>query len=372
MYFGKVSINFCVILSVNILMSGASFQQATAQSVPACRVIQPRQGQVCFTEHPFSARQRDEGGTRDHQFIVERVASNYVIVDYELVIDGEFGAVSRPTGSIVSATGNAAIIQESARQVERLGETKSKLKQKAQGCVPPVCGQLESQIDRIDREIENLSSTQRSAVSAGGNEKILFTYTTSVSCRKILGIQTCGSGAGINGRVRVNQRYLGDPDSLRQGSLSLIEQSNSLIQASEAAVNAQRTALASQLPPGTDLGYDSLPRAFVDVNGDGKKDFCRFVGDSPNIFIACMLGTSSGFDIEKQVTAFTSARGINQGYPNRPRGFRDVNGDGKSDYCRFDGPPGKIQEYCNPAFETGFGDDSQRILTGVFSPVQTD
>ena len=131
----------------------------------------------------------------------------------------------------------------------------------------------------------------------------------------------------------------------------------------------QKCLLAQNLPPGTDLGYNNLPKASVDVNGDGLIDYCRFVGDAPKIFIACMLGTQSGFDINNQHTAFTSARGINQGYPDRPRGFRDVNGDGKADYCRFDGPPGKIQEYCNPAFSTGFGDDSQRILTGNMDPV---
>jgi hypothetical protein len=125
----------------------------------------------------------------------------------------------------------------------------------------------------------------------------------------------------------------------------------------------------SVLPPGTDLGYNYLPQAFVDVNGDGRLDYCRFVGDVPTIYIACMLGKSNGFDVTNQLTAFISARGINQGYPDRPRGFRDVNGDGKADYCRFDGPPGKIQEYCNPAFSTGFGDDSQRILTGNIDPV---
>jgi hypothetical protein len=133
----------------------------------------------------------------------------------------------------------------------------------------------------------------------------------------------------------------------------------------------QKYLLAQSLPPGTDLGYNHLPKAFVDANGDGLVDYCRFVGDEPKVFIACMLGTQSGFDINNQITAFTSARGINQGYPDRPRGFRDVNGDGKADYCRFDGPPGKIQEYCNPAFDKGFSDDSQRILTGNTDPNST-
>jgi hypothetical protein len=83
--------------------------------------------------------------------------------------------------------------------------------------------------------------------------------------------------------------------------------------------------LAQTLLPGTDLGYAHLPKAFVDANGDGHVDYCRFVGDAP-IFIACMLGTPNGFDYATQNTAFLSVRGIDQGYADRPRGFRDVNG----------------------------------------------
>jgi len=232
MQLGKVLIG-CGVASVSFLVievSLLSSRQAEAQSIPACRNIQPRQGQVCYTEHPFSARQRDEGGTKNWSFIVERVAPNYVIVDYQILIDRSFGAASQPTGSIVSAKGNASIIQESTRQEEKLGETRSQLKGKIQGCYPPVCGQLQGQIDRIDREIERLSDIRRTAVSAGGNEKIQFTHTTSVSCKRYLGVTTCGSGAAIDGKVRVNQRYLGDPNSLRQESLSLVEQSRVVLQ----------------------------------------------------------------------------------------------------------------------------------------------
>ncbi|MBD1212052.1 MAG: hypothetical protein H9534_04710 [Dolichospermum circinale Clear-D4] len=232
MRLGKVLIG-CGIKSVIAITIGASLfglKQAEAQSIPACRNIQPRSGQVCYTEHPFSARQRDEGGTKNWSFIVERVAPNYVIVDYQILIDRSFGASSKPTGSIVSAKGNASIIQESTRQEEKLGETRSQLKGKIQGCYPPVCGQLQGQIDRIDREVEKLSDTRRTAVSAGGNEKIQFTYTTSVSCKKYLGSKICGSGAAMDGKVRVNQRYLGDPNLLRQESLSLVEQSRFLLQ----------------------------------------------------------------------------------------------------------------------------------------------
>jgi pimeloyl-ACP methyl ester carboxylesterase len=115
----------------------------------------------------------------------------------------------------------------------------------------------------------------------------------------------------------------------------------------------------SQLPSGTDLGYANLPRAFVDVNGDGLADYCRFVGNHPNDFVACMLRTSDGgwggqYD-------YRSITGIDEGYGDRPRGFKDINGDGKADYCRYVGNPPNIFESCNLAGSSGFSTDQYHI-----------
>jgi hypothetical protein len=44
-----------------------------------------------------------------------------------------------------------------------------------------------------------------------------------------------------------------------------------------------------------DKGYDNLPKFMADVNGDGRADFGRFVGDSPNIFLSFNLATPTGF-----------------------------------------------------------------------------
>jgi hypothetical protein len=229
----KVSVQIpVVIVALAASLYGCiSGQEAYAQNIPACRNVTPRPNQVCYTEHPFSARQRDEGGTREHSFIVERVAPNYVIVDYGLIIDRSFGAASKPQGSIVSSSGNASIVQTTRREKESLSEVRSQLKGKIQGCYPPICGQIQGQINKLDREIERLSSTQTSAVSAGGNEKILFKYTTSVSCRRYLGVTTCGSGAAMDGKVRVNQRYLGDPNQLKISSQALLNESRTLLRA---------------------------------------------------------------------------------------------------------------------------------------------
>ncbi len=103
-----------------------------------------------------------------------------------------------------------------------------------------------------------------------------------------------------------------------------------------------------------DPGYESLPRAMVDVNGDGFKDYCRFVGDSPNIFISCKLADQNGFKTDSDYH-YNSIRGIDAGYQHLPRYFADVNGDGRADYCRFVGVAPQIFLSCNLAGAKGFG-----------------
>jgi hypothetical protein len=127
--------------------------------------------------------------------------------------------------------------------------------------------------------------------------------------------------------------------------------------------STSKPLLAQSLPSGTDQGYGHLPRAFVDANGDGRVDYCRFVGDAPNVFIACVLGTPEGFDVANQFT-FRSIGGIDQGYGDRLREFRDANGDGKSDYCRFVGDSPNIYEACNLATSVGFDANQYSYLTG--------
>lgn len=43
-------------------------------------------------------------------------------------------------------------------------------------------------------------------------------------------------------------------------------------------------------PQGPDMGYGNLPKFYVDVNGDGVQDFCRFIGNRPDIILSCQLG----------------------------------------------------------------------------------
>jgi hypothetical protein len=82
--------------STLLLISPFIISSVEAQTIPSSRNINPRPNIVCYTEHPFDARQRDEGGTRTHRFIVERDAQNWVIIDYEVIKEGGFGAFSTP------------------------------------------------------------------------------------------------------------------------------------------------------------------------------------------------------------------------------------------------------------------------------------
>ena len=114
--------------------------------------------------------------------------------------------------------------------------------------------------------------------------------------------------------------------------------------------------------PGIDTGYPDQPRGFADVNADGRADYCRFVGSPTNMSLSCMLALATG-GFGSQY-AFTSATGIDKGYPDQPRGFADVNADGRADYCRFVGSPTNMSLSCMLALATG-GFGSQYAFTSA-------
>ncbi|HEX3128229.1 MAG TPA: hypothetical protein VH394_12940 [Thermoanaerobaculia bacterium] len=101
---------------------------------------------------------------------------------------------------------------------------------------------------------------------------------------------------------------------------------------------------------GIDQGYATF-RALADVNADGRADYCRFVGSSSTPYLSCALAKSNNtfgnYD-------FNSAPGIDQGYSDF-RALVDINADGRADYCRFVGPSvGKFLS-CALAMASGFG-----------------
>jgi hypothetical protein len=98
-----------------------------------------------------------------------------------------------------------------------------------------------------------------------------------------------------------------------------------------------------------DPGYHE-GRAWIDVDGDGKADFCRVVeGNRGNGRIRCILATSEGFG--REITSGEIDVGFFEG-----RGWADVDGDGRADYCRVvegNTSSGKLQ--CTLSTGAGFG-----------------
>lgn len=122
-------------------------------------------------------------------------------------------------------------------------------------------------------------------------------------------------------------RFIGSPQSL---ALSCALQRNS---------GYAGQALSSIA--GLDAGHDDEPRFMVDVNGDGRADYCRFIGAAKAPTLSCALATANGFAGE-----LSSVPGIDLGHAEMGRFMADVNGDGKADFCRFIGPQSSTQLSC--------------------------
>lgn len=108
-----------------------------------------------------------------------------------------------------------------------------------------------------------------------------------------------------------------------------------------------QTIWSNFLDPGIDQ-TNAGASWWVDVNGDGKADFCRLIGTTDNYQMACTLSTGTGFG--QTVTSMVNWSGY-----DGMRWWADVNGDGLPDFCRLVGNPGAYQVVCNPNTGHGFG-----------------
>jgi hypothetical protein len=263
----------------------------------------------------------------------------------EFINKAQFGSVSGP--NIKKVESNTAyeigsILNEESKHLEEVAKHAE-----VQG------NNINYVADFLDRFKKEVSARREALMKAQSNVDVV-SFEGSVSGRcvtRALGACVDSTGGKLEGYVRVHKVYIGTPESTRQFVEAAKQQILSLAEKPE-------TNLSQKLPPGTDLGHGDLPRAFVDVNGDGRTDYCRFVGDLPNLFVACALGSADGFG---EQYAYQSIKGIDKGYDNRPRGFRDANSDGRADYCRFVGDPPNIYESCNLATPSGF-DSNQHTL----------
>ncbi|HWV13877.1 MAG TPA: hypothetical protein VN030_00485 [Cellvibrio sp.] len=109
-----------------------------------------------------------------------------------------------------------------------------------------------------------------------------------------------------------------------------------------------------------DIGFGF--RQMIDVNKDGRADFCRFV-NTANPRLECNLSTATG---TMAVSVYKSADGIDRGYDHF-RQLADVNGDGYPEFCRFVGNPATAFLSCSKGYETKMGnaDDSERVRSIV-------
>ncbi|MGB8418179.1 FG-GAP repeat domain-containing protein [Paraburkholderia sp.] len=82
--------------------------------------------------------------------------------------------------------------------------------------------------------------------------------------------------------------------------------------------------------PGSELELSQFAQS-ADVNGDGVLDKCVVAGAGDKRFLSCTLGNKSGTDVANTGT-FVSQPGTDFGDP--PRVLVDVNGDGRADFCR--------------------------------------
>lgn len=220
-------------------------------------------------------RQRDEGGTKKWNFLVERWAPGWIIVDWTIQKDpGAFGTYTWPNGSIVSSSGNASIVSETRSERQRLSELRNEVQGKAMGCYGPVCGELQQKAQSLDREIQRLSEIERTAISAGGNEKVMFRGTTYVDCSKILGIQNCGGGAKANGKILVNQRFIGTPQTAIAPSLALTEETRSTLQRYEAS-KVETPPTQQQRPIEPASRPESDPPASAETSPTKTKKECK-------------------------------------------------------------------------------------------------
>lgn len=93
-------------------------------------------------------------------------------------------------------------------------------------------------------------------------------------------------------------------------------------------------------------------RAWVDADGDGKADFCRVVGatNQTGAYARCTLSTGSGFGAEINSGALDWGTAT-------ARAWVDVDGDGKTDFCRPVGSVNQTSSYlrCNLSTGSGFG-----------------
>lgn len=90
-------------------------------------------------------------------------------------------------------------------------------------------------------------------------------------------------------------------------------------------------------PAVSDQGIDKLPKFMADVNNDGVLDFGRFVGNHPKLFLSFQFGEQQSGLFNKDSYNYNSYEKVDKGILTRKIWLQDVNKDGRLDYCRYVG-----------------------------------
>ena len=115
---------------------------------------------------------------------------------------------------------------------------------------------------------------------------------------------------------------------------------------------ASASMVATALFPGTahaTLRTNAVQsgRAWVAFNGDGTADYCRRVGNAWDMRVQCTVSTGAGFGASFASTA------MDTGY-DAGRSWADLNGDAKADFCRVVDDWG-LRARCTTSTGSGFG-----------------
>lgn len=139
-----------------------------------------------------------------------------------------------------------------------------------------------------------------------------------------------------------------------------------------AVVGANRTTVTYQpetsawTRSNVQLGINEYPEGFHDFNGDGRADFCRI---SPGGYLRCTLSSATGI---AQTPEVITASGVDSPHKDGAA-FVDINGDGKIDYCRLTGAGNQSWIRCTLSngvgweYGTGANANSRELVSPQFS-----
>jgi hypothetical protein len=312
-----------------------------AIAAPRCGDLpNPEPGQSCSIEVPIN-RGPVGDGDEDYDFFHIAV-DGYKIIDFKLRIHGRTGNTSEPSVLHKAADSNTVSTQEVENRRKELNDLFIQVESKLNNAAGDVkasreeFNELEAKFKKeFDSFHKSVSKFSTSHAGLQITERVRPEFD-SLGFRKARG--------NINAIVEVVQVFVGTPTYLQQRSKDYDGKVLSLAASiSKNDKNVTFSQVINNPPEGVaDHGIPKKPSFLADVNGDGIRDYGRVVGNEPkDIMLSFQLGKQGG-EFQSEPNAVTTIRGeTDLGYDHFSRWIEDVNGDGRGDFCRFVGniPP---------------------------------